>query len=88
MQVILDSLLLVGSLVELLLYFALSVIVLASVVLLSVIAVLTLRSPAQPLVIADPRPAASRKPRPAVKHQLVRPLLGSAANEAVLVRSA
>ncbi|MDN6857413.1 hypothetical protein QO207_12530 [Pseudomonas sp. CAN2814] len=88
MQVILDSLLLIGSLVELLLYFALASVVLAAVVLLSVIAVLTLRSPAPAIAIPDRRPAVSRQPRTAVKHQLVRPLLVAVANEPVLAKSA
>jgi len=88
MQVILDSLLLVGSLVELLLYVALASIVLATVVLLSVIAVLTLRSPGSAVAIPDPRPSVSRRPRPAVKHQMARPVLVSVMDEPMLAKTA
>ena len=88
MQVILDSLLLVGSLVELLLYVALASVVLATVLLLGVIAVLTLRSPGSAVVIPDRRPSVSRQPRPAVKHQLARPVLVAVANEPILAKTA
>ncbi|QRY82216.1 hypothetical protein JVX91_14315 [Pseudomonas sp. PDNC002] len=76
MQVILDFLLLVGSLVELLLYVALASVVLATVLLISVITLLTLRSPKAAIRIPDRRPAASRQPLPAVKRQLAEPLQG------------
>ena len=54
---------------------------------LSVIAVLTLRSPGSAVVIPDPRPSVSRKPRPAVKHQLARPVLVAVANEPMSTRN-
>jgi hypothetical protein len=88
MQVILDFLLLVGSLVELLLYVALASVVLATTLLAGGIAVLTLRSPGSAVVIPDRRPSVSRQPRPAVKHQLARPVLVAVANEAILAKTA
>ncbi|WP_447747536.1 hypothetical protein [Pseudomonas nicosulfuronedens] len=88
MQAILDFLLLVGSLVELLLYVALASVVLATVLLLSGIAVLTLRSPTPAVVIPDRRPSVSHQPRPAVKHQLARPVLVAVANQPLLAKSA
>ena len=63
MQVILDFLLLLGSLVELLLYVALASVVLATVLLLGVIAVLTLRSPEAVIRIPERRRPPVRAPR-------------------------
>lgn len=63
MQVVLDFLLLVGSLVELLLYVALASVVLATVLLVSAVTVLTLRSPGQPITIAERRRPVVRKLR-------------------------
>ncbi|MBD9631063.1 hypothetical protein [Pseudomonas sp. PDM19] len=88
MQVILDFLLLIGSLVELLLYVALASVVLATTLLAGGIAVLTLRSPGSAVMIPDRRPSVSRQPRPAVKHQLVRPVLVAVANEPILAKTA
>ncbi|KJK00415.1 hypothetical protein UB43_14240 [Pseudomonas sp. 21] len=88
MQVILDFLLLVGSLVELLLYVALASVVLATTLLAGGIAVLTLRSPGSAVVIPDRRPSVSRQPRPAVKHQLARPVLVAVANDPILAKTA
>ncbi|MCJ1888173.1 hypothetical protein LNN38_25195 [Pseudomonas sp. LA21] len=77
MQIVLDFLLLVGSLVELLLYVVLASVVLATVVLLSVIAVLTLRSPGQPISIPERRRPVVRKPRAVVVEH--KPALAEAA---------
>lgn len=63
MQVALDFLLLIGSLVELLLYVALASVALATVLLVTVVSVLTLRSPGQPISIPERRRPALRKPR-------------------------
>ncbi|MHB9797299.1 hypothetical protein ACYCAX_05700 [Pseudomonas sp. MT3] len=63
MQIVLDFLLLIGSLVELLLYIALASVVLATVALLGAVAVLTLRSPGQPISIPERRRPVVRKPR-------------------------
>ncbi|WP_043250751.1 hypothetical protein ACA097_04335 [Pseudomonas sp. QL9] len=54
MQAALDFLLIVGSLAELLLYVAMGAIGLAGTLLLTVIAVLTLRSPGEPIRIDAP----------------------------------
>lgn len=77
MQIVLDFLLLVGSLVELLLYVVLASVVLATVVLLSVIAVLTLRSPGQPISIPERRRPVARKPRAVIVER--KPALAEAA---------
>lgn len=63
MQVALDFLLLIGSLVELLLYVALASVVLATVLLVTVVSVLTLRSPGQPITIPERRRPVARKLR-------------------------
>lgn len=76
MQIVLDFLLLVGSLVELLLYVVLASVILATVVLASVVAVLTLRSPGQPITIPERRRPQVRKPSPALVQQ---PALAKAA---------
>lgn len=55
MQAALDFLLIIGSLAELLLYVVLGAIGLAGTLLLSVIAVLAMRSPGEPIRI-DPPP--------------------------------
>ncbi|MCP8464913.1 hypothetical protein NK553_13245 [Pseudomonas sp. ZM23] len=65
MQVILDFLLLVGSLAELLLYVALASVALAALLMLSAVAVLTLRSPGQPIRIPERRRPSLRKPHAA-----------------------
>lgn len=77
MQLVLDFLLLVGSLVELLLYVALASVILATVVLLSVVAVLTLRSPGQPITIPERRRPVLRTPRAAATER--KPVLAEAA---------
>ncbi|SDH91009.1 hypothetical protein [Pseudomonas panipatensis] len=58
MQAALDFLLIIGSLAELLLYVVLGAIGLAGTLLLSVIAVLAMRSPGEPIRI-DPPPRRS-----------------------------
>ncbi len=77
MQIVLDFLLLVGSLVELLLYVALASVVLATVVLASVVAVLTLRSPGQPISIPERRRPFVRNPRAVAAER--KPVLAQAA---------
>ncbi|MFV3305904.1 hypothetical protein ACNFBT_11540 [Pseudomonas sp. NY15181] len=77
MQIVLDFLLLVGSLVELLLYVALASVVLATVVLASVVAVLTLRSPGQPISIPERRRPVVRNPRAVAAER--KPVLAQAA---------
>lgn len=77
MQIVLNFLLLAGSLVELLLYVALASVILATVVLLSVITVLTLRSPGQPISIPERRRPSVRKPRVVAAER--KPVLAQAA---------
>ncbi|KAF1054001.1 MAG: hypothetical protein GAK43_01132 [Stenotrophomonas maltophilia] len=59
MQATLDFLILIGSLAQLLLYIALGAIGLASSLLLGAVAVFTLRSPGEPVRIAE-RPRRAR----------------------------
>lgn len=55
MQLALDFLVIVGSLAELLLYVVIGAIGLAGTLLLGVVAVLTLRSPGEPIRIDAPQ---------------------------------